>query len=76
MTAQVYGAPSLPDLNGNHTPCLSSSSIAAGGGARLTVHVDNIGTGASGPFTAGIYLSTDSAIATSDTPLTTVQVSL
>ncbi len=64
-------AVAAPDLDVYFTPSLSSSSVAKGGTVTLYYDVDNLGTGAAGSSTSGIYLSTNSAITTSDTLLTT-----
>ncbi len=60
-----------PDLDVYYTPTLSSSAVAKGGTTTLTFNVDNLGNAAAGASTAGVYLSTDSTITTSDTLLAT-----
>ena len=64
-------APSQPDLDVYYTPTLSVSSVAKGGSVTIYYDVNNLGTGAAGSSTSGIYLSSDSTITTSDTLLTT-----
>src|SRR3990172_6784841 len=60
-----------PDLDVYWTPTLSSYSVVRGNSVTFFYQVDNLGTGAAGSSTSGIYLSNDSAITSTDTLLTT-----
>jgi hypothetical protein len=70
VDSSIVTIPLKPDL----TEYMSVGSNTAASGASLVIdaYVMNIGNAESGASTAGIYLSTDANITTSDTPLTTV----
>ena len=59
-----------PDLSAYVS--VSNTTVAAGASVTVDAYAMNLGKAISGASTAGIYLSTDSTIATSDTLLATV----
>ncbi len=63
-------APAKPDLT--EYVAVSNTTVAAGGSTTVSAYAMNIGYAVSPGSTAGIYLSTDATITTSDTLLTTV----
>ncbi|QPF93852.1 NF038122 family metalloprotease [Bradyrhizobium commune] len=67
-------APAQPDLT--EYVAVNHTSVAAGDSVTIDAYNMNLGSGvASSPNTAGIYLSTDATITTSDTLLTTLTTS-
>jgi hypothetical protein len=59
-----------PDLS--EYVAVNKTTVAPGGSITIDAYDMNLGNGVSGPSTAGIYLSTDPTITTSDTLLATV----
>ncbi|WP_354233461.1 CARDB domain-containing protein [Bradyrhizobium sp. I1.8.5] len=66
--------PPKPDLS--EFVAVSQSSVPAGGNATVDAYNMNLGDAVAGPSVAGIYLSTDATITTSDTLLATVSTSM
>ncbi|MDA9518860.1 hypothetical protein XI06_00465 [Bradyrhizobium sp. CCBAU 11434] len=66
----TVGAPVQPDLS--EYLGVANTTVAAGNSVTVDAYAMDIGAGPSGASTAGIYLSSDANITTSDTLLTTV----
>jgi subtilase family serine protease len=73
VTGPPQSGLSKPDLT--EYVALSKTTAAAGSTLSVDAYNMNLGNAVAGPTTAGIYLSTDSTITTSDTLLTTVATS-
>jgi Ca2+-binding RTX toxin-like protein len=71
ITVGGGGTTAKPDLT-ESVSVVGSTTVAAGAGMTISSTVSNLGSGASPASTAGIYLSTDATITTSDTLLSTV----
>ncbi|MSO77540.1 MAG: matrixin family metalloprotease [Alphaproteobacteria bacterium] len=71
LTVTAPPPPPLPDLDVSLTPTLGAASVLRGNAVTFSYAVDNFGTALAGASTSGIYLSTDNAITTADTLLTT-----
>ena len=67
---QITVAPAQPDLT--EYVSVSNTTVAPGASVTVDAYAMNLGNAISGASTAGIYLSTDSTITTSDTLLATV----
>ncbi len=74
VASSTLTGPPQPDLS--EYVAVSQSSVPAGGNLTVDVYDMNLGDAVSGPSTAGIYLSTDATITTSDTLLATVSTSM
>ncbi|MBR1034095.1 M10 family metallopeptidase, partial [Bradyrhizobium liaoningense] len=74
VASSVLMGPPKPDLSEFVT--VSQSSVPAGGNATIDAYNMNLGDAVAGPSIAGIYLSTDATITTSDTLLATVSTSM
>ena len=71
MNALGYASPPpKPDLT--EYVSVNNTTVAAGGSTTVNAYAMNIGNAVSPSSTAGIYLSTDATITTSDTLLTTI----
>ncbi|MBR0884277.1 hypothetical protein JQ608_46290 [Bradyrhizobium liaoningense] len=66
-------APPQPDLS--EYLAVNKTTVVAGTSLTVDAYNMNLGNAAAGPATAGIYLSTDATITTSDTLLTTISTS-
>ncbi|WMT72578.1 NF038122 family metalloprotease [Bradyrhizobium sp. Ash2021] len=67
VAAPTVGQPDLSEY-----VSVSNTTVAPGASVTVDAYAMNLGNGISGASTAGIYLSTDSTITTSDTLLATV----
>src|SRR5207247_28721 len=63
-------APAKPDLS--EYVAVGNATVAAGGSTTIDAYAMNLGNAISGASAAGIYLSTDATITTSDTLLATL----
>ncbi|MET4203046.1 CARDB domain-containing protein [Bradyrhizobium sp. LA6.12] len=74
VASSVLMGPPKPDLSEFIT--VGQSSVPAGGNVTVDAYNMNLGDAVAGPSVAGIYLSTDATITTSDTLLATVSTSM
>ncbi|WLA54329.1 CARDB domain-containing protein [Bradyrhizobium diazoefficiens] len=70
ITVTAAGHPDLSEY-----VAVDKTTVAAGDSATVDAYNMNLGNAVAGPTTAGIYISTDATIATSDTLLTTLTTS-
>jgi serralysin len=70
ITVTAAGHPDLSEY-----VAVDKTTVAAGGGLSVDAYNMNLGNAVAGPTTAGIYISTDATITTSDTLLTTLATS-
>lgn len=70
ITVTAAGHPDLSEY-----VAVDKTTVAAGGGLSLDAYNMNLGNAVAGPTAAGIYISTDATITTSDTLLTTLATS-
>ncbi|MBR0953406.1 M10 family metallopeptidase C-terminal domain-containing protein [Bradyrhizobium canariense] len=70
ITVTAAGHPDLSEY-----VAVDKTTVAAGSGLTVDAYNMNLGNAVAGPTTAGIYISTDATITTSDTLLTTIATS-
>lgn len=70
ITVTAAGHPDLSEY-----VAMDKTTVAAGSGVTVDAYNMNLGNAVAGPTTAGIYISADATITTSDTLLTTIATS-